>query len=58
MGVEGVKPGLGKIELVLRIKSPEPEEKLRELAEFVEAHCPVADTLRSATPVVLSVVKD
>ncbi len=58
MGVEGVKPGLKKIEVLLRIKSPEPEEKLRELLEFVEAHCPVADTLRSTTPIKLNLVKD
>ncbi len=58
MGVEGVKPGLRRVEVLLRIKSPETEEKLKELVEFVEAHCPVADTLKSTTLVVLSVMKD
>jgi len=57
MGIGDVKPGLQKIEVNLRIKSPEPEEKIKELIEFVEAHCPVADTLRSQTPVTLNLQK-
>ncbi len=51
MGIEGIKPGLQWIEVSLKVKSPEPEEKIKELVEFVEAHCPVADTLRSQTEI-------
>ncbi len=57
MGMEGVKPGLQWVEVDLKIKSPEPEEKIKELVEFVEAHCPVADTLRSQTEVRLKLEK-
>ncbi len=57
MGMEGYKPGLQWVEVNLKVKSPEPEEKIRELVEFVEAHCPVADTLRAQTNVRLNLTK-
>ena len=48
---ENVKPGLRKITLDVTVESPASEERVKELIEFVERHCPVADTLRSNTPV-------
>lgn len=52
---EDVKPGLQKITLDVTVESPASEERVKELIDFVEHHCPVADTLRSNTPVELTV---
>ncbi len=40
-----VPSGFSQISFTTRIVSAEPEEKIRELAEMVEQHCPVMDTL-------------
>lgn len=43
--------GFERVSYTTRIESPEPPEKLRELARLVEEHCPVLDTLRSPVAV-------
>lgn len=42
-----VGAGLERVTYAVRIESPEPPEKLRELARLVDEHCPVLDSLRS-----------
>lgn len=46
LGAAPVAAGLQRVSFRTRLVSPEPEEKLRELARLVEARCPVLDTLR------------
>ncbi|PNU21332.1 osmotically inducible protein OsmC [Geothermobacter hydrogeniphilus] len=46
-----VPAGFSQISFTTRIVSDEPEEKLRHLAEMVERHCPVMDTLQRPVPV-------
>ncbi len=46
IGAAPVTAGLQRISFRTRIVSPEPEERLRELARIVEARCPVLETLR------------
>ncbi len=40
-----VPSGFSQISFTTRIISDEPEEKIRQLAELVEKHCPVMDSL-------------
>lgn len=51
LNLADVGAGLERVTYTTRIESPEPPEKLRELARLVEAHCPVLDTLRSPVQV-------
>ncbi len=44
-------PGLRICGMTFHIESPDDEEKIRELAEKVVAHCPVVDSLKRPTPV-------
>jgi uncharacterized OsmC-like protein len=46
-----VPAGFSKVSFTTRIVSGEPEEKIRQLAEMVEKHCPVMDTLMRAVKV-------
>lgn len=46
-----VPSGLSRVSFTTRIISDEPEEKLRQLAELVEKHCPVMDTLMRSVDV-------
>ncbi len=46
-----VGAGFTSIAFTTRIESPEPPEKLRELARLVSEHCPVLDTLQRPVPV-------
>lgn len=46
-----VAPGFERVTFTTRIVSPEPAEKISELARLVEAHCPVLDILRTPVPV-------
>jgi len=45
-GMDGVVAGFQKINYVTTIKSSEPQEKLKQLVQAVEANCPVLDTLK------------
>jgi uncharacterized OsmC-like protein len=42
-----VSPGFSRVTFTTRVVSPEPPEKIAELARLVEAHCPVLDILRT-----------
>ena len=46
LGMADVPAGLDHVTFSTRIVSPEPAERIRELATIVESHCPVLDTLR------------
>jgi uncharacterized OsmC-like protein len=46
-----VPSGLSRVSFTTRIISDEPEEKIRQLAELVEKHCPVMDTLMRSVDV-------
>ena len=53
-----VRPGLLEIEMKTHIKSSEPKEKIEQLREYAEAHCPVKDTLAKGTKVKNTLVID
>jgi uncharacterized OsmC-like protein len=46
-----VRPGFGRVTYAVRIESPEPAEKIRELARVVDEHCPVLDIIRNPVEV-------
>lgn len=46
-----VRPGFQEIEMNVVIRSPEPEDRLRELLERAERLCPVSDMLRHPVPI-------
>ncbi|MGC8631071.1 MAG: OsmC family protein [Thermoprotei archaeon] len=53
-----VRPGVLEINMKTHIKSNDPKEKINELREFAEAHCPVKDTLSKGTKVKNELVLD
>jgi uncharacterized OsmC-like protein len=46
LGLAAVPPGYDDVSFHVRIESPEPLEKIQELARLVDEHCPVLDILR------------
>jgi len=46
-----VRPGFQRIEVEVRLRSPEPEHRLRELLAEAERLCPVSDMLRHPVPI-------
>ena len=48
---DAVRPGFGEVRVSATPKGPESAERYRELAEAVDAHCPVLDLFSNATPV-------
>jgi uncharacterized OsmC-like protein len=48
---DAVRPGFTGIRLDVTPLGPEPAERYRELADAVDAHCPVLDLFSNATPV-------
>jgi uncharacterized OsmC-like protein len=48
---DAVRPGFTSIRLEVTPSGPEPAERYRELADAVDAHCPVLDLFVNATPV-------
>ena len=48
---EGVRPGFTDVRLDVTPIGPETPERYRELADAVDAHCPVLDLFVNATPV-------
>lgn len=46
-----VPSGFSQVSFTTRVISDEPEEKIRELAQMVEKHCPVMDSLMRAVDV-------
>ncbi|BEP18334.1 OsmC family protein [Pyrofollis japonicus] len=49
------KPGLQNIRLTIRVQGKAPKEVLEKLVREAEKCCPVADTLRSETPISLEI---
>ena len=41
--------------MVIKVTRPETKDRYRELQDAVDAHCPVLDLTRNATPVTTSV---
>jgi uncharacterized OsmC-like protein len=52
---DGVRAGFQEVRVVVTVTGPETPERYRELQEAVDAHCPVLDLTRTATPVTTSV---
>jgi uncharacterized OsmC-like protein len=48
---ESVRPGFQEVRVVVKVAGPETPERYRELQDAVDAHCPVLDLTRNATPV-------
>ena len=46
-----VRPGFGEVRLVVDLRGPASPEEYQRLRETVDAHCPVLDLFRNATPV-------
>ena len=47
---EEVRPGFENVTVEVAFDSPASDAKLQELKHIVDAHCPVLDILRNATP--------
>lgn len=56
LNVAEVPAGFADVDYEVDIKSPAPSERIRQLAELVNAHCPVLDTIQRPVPVSFSVV--
>lgn len=52
LGKSDVRPGFSDIRYTFHIETNAPEEKIQAYKEFIEAHCPVGDTI--ANPVNLA----
>jgi uncharacterized OsmC-like protein len=52
---ETVRSGFEQVRVVIKVTGPETEDRYRELQDAVDAHCPVLDLTRNATPVTTSV---
>jgi len=48
---ESVRPGFTSVRLEITPTGPEPAERYQELADAVDAHCPVLDLFTNPTPV-------
>ena len=48
---ESVRPGFTEVRLEITPTGPEAPERYQELADAVDAHCPVLDLFTNATPV-------
>ena len=48
---EDVKPGMQKMKVIVTLRTPADDEKLKEFMKFVEDHCPIEDTIKSVTDV-------
>lgn len=53
---ESVRPGFGDVRVTVTLGGPAEPERYRELAAAVDAHCPVLDVFRNATPVTTTLV--
>lgn len=51
LNLADVPAGFSQISFTTQVISDEPEEKIKELAEMVERHCPVMDSLMRAVAV-------
>jgi uncharacterized OsmC-like protein len=48
---DSVRPGLGTVRIRVELTGPESSERYRELADAVDAHCPVHDVFSNPTPI-------
>lgn len=48
---DSVRAGFGEVRIVVTLTGPESRERYLELQDTVDAHCPVLDLTRNATPV-------
>jgi putative redox protein len=48
---DAVRPGFSAVRLKVTPAGPEPAERYRQLADAVDAHCPVHDLFSNATPI-------
>jgi uncharacterized OsmC-like protein len=48
---DGVRPGFTSVRLKVTPSGPEPAERYQQLADAVDAHCPVYDLFSHATPI-------
>lgn len=48
---DAVRAGFQEVRVVIKVSGPETQERYRELQDAVDAHCPVLDLTRNATPV-------
>jgi uncharacterized OsmC-like protein len=48
---EGIRPGFSAVRLKVTPIGPEPAARYQQLADAVDAHCPVFDLFSNATPV-------
>lgn len=53
---DAVRPGFGEVRVKVTLSGPAGPERYRELAAAVDAHCPVLDLFRNATPVTTELV--
>jgi len=59
MGLSDVRKGFSEIRFQMHFKSDEPQEKLEKFAEFIEATCPVGDSIANGVKLVnAGVVRD
>ncbi|HZP92150.1 MAG TPA: OsmC family protein [Burkholderiales bacterium] len=54
---EGVRPGYQRIRGTVEFDSPASPEQLAKLKAAVDAHCPVLDLFRNATPVQIAIAQ-
>ena len=52
-----VRPGYDGVQLKVSLSGPESPEHYHELADAVDAHCPVLDNLRNPVPVSRTLVE-
>lgn len=52
-----VRPGYENIRLIYKVKADAPEEKLKELCEYVQKTSPVLDVIRNPVPVSIRMEK-
>lgn len=55
---ESVRAGFGEVRVVVKVTGPETRERYEELHEAVDAHCPVLDLTRNATPILTTLETD
>jgi uncharacterized OsmC-like protein len=48
---DGVRPGFTAVRLTVTPSGPEPADRYKQLADAVDAHCPVHDLFSHATPI-------
>ena len=59
MGLADVRNGYQEIRFTIHFKTDEPQEKCEAFADFIEARCPVGDTLANGVKLVrTAVVRD